>query len=362
MNAIHAHPWALLVLAIALAVLAAWVHYLYWTRKLTLPLEYASEETIETSDGSAIELRRVRVPEEGASGVPVLLVHGIGANHRNQDLAAGASLARHLSSAGRDVWLLTLRCGRSNARWSESSRMRFDAMARVDLPCAIDAVCARTGATQIDYVGFSMGGMLLYAAIGRTVDASRFRRAVTIGSPGALSPLVPIPRFVARLPHFLIPTLRLRFLSRLFAFAIGLVPSPFQRLVLNPKNASSSAKRLAMVNMVVDIPGALLADFLRWSAAKGALSFDGDPVLARLSALRTRALFVAGSSDFLAPPEAVRHAFEAWGSAHDAVIDKRWVLFGREGDRRDGFGHGDLAMGTRAEEEVFPVVRQFLDE
>src|SRR5689334_2995779 len=111
--------WTLTTLAlIALAALvlflfAAWAHLRFWTRRLTLSLEYASSEQILTPDGATIELRRVPIPgaAKKAALPPVLLVHGLGANHRNQDLHPDFSLARYLAARGRDVWLLTLRSG-----------------------------------------------------------------------------------------------------------------------------------------------------------------------------------------------------------------------------------------------------------
>jgi polyhydroxyalkanoate synthase subunit PhaC len=101
-----------IAVAAALLVLFTWAHLRYWVRCLTLPLEYVACEVLPTADGSRIELRRVpRATREGEALPPVLLVHGIGANHRNNDLHPDASLARYLAALGRDVWLVTLRSG-----------------------------------------------------------------------------------------------------------------------------------------------------------------------------------------------------------------------------------------------------------
>jgi hypothetical protein len=66
------------------------------------------------------------------------MVHGLSANHRNNDLIPDHSIARHLRAHGRDVWLLTLRSGHpmktwrarwrrpaSSARWCTSSVRRW---------------------------------------------------------------------------------------------------------------------------------------------------------------------------------------------------------------------------------------------
>ena len=49
-------------------------------------------------------------------------------------------------------------------------------MAEHDLPTAVAAILERTDAPQVDYVGFSMGGMLLYASLGHTLPAAQVRR------------------------------------------------------------------------------------------------------------------------------------------------------------------------------------------
>src|SRR5262249_34488993 len=92
-----------LVAEIALAAIALfaalsparWAPLRYWVRRLTLPLAYATTEQLDTPDGAHIELRRVPIPGdvEIAALPPVLLVHGLGANYRNQDLHPDYSLA-----------------------------------------------------------------------------------------------------------------------------------------------------------------------------------------------------------------------------------------------------------------------------
>src|SRR5262245_56346522 len=97
--------WALCVfVAIAFAIGVAVRHERYWVRRLSLELEYELVEKVEAPDGGVFELRRL--PRKGASdGEPILLVHGVACNHRNQDVHPDYSLARYLASLGRDVWL-----------------------------------------------------------------------------------------------------------------------------------------------------------------------------------------------------------------------------------------------------------------
>ncbi len=200
--------WELVVFAVATIVLVLGLtlaHVRFWVARLGMPLEYSLHEQLRCGDGAIVELRRVPIPDgvPRAPLPPVLLVHGLAANHRNQDLHPDYSLARHLAGLGRDVWLPTLRCGLP-LPWP-GHRIRFEAMARNDLPLVIDEVLARTGARQIDYVGFSMGGMLLYAVLDATVPRARFRRVVTVGSPAEVRPRLPVPRALRHVPWWLVP-------------------------------------------------------------------------------------------------------------------------------------------------------------
>ncbi|AGP33664.1 lipase [Sorangium cellulosum] len=352
---------ATLLVALALVALAAiglWAHLFYWVKRLTLPLEYSVEEVLRTEDGAPIEIRRVPVPpgaEAQPDLPPILLVHGIAANHRNQDIHPDYSLARHLATLGRDVWLLTLRSGRLLTRL-ERRNVRFSSMVRYDLPCAFDAILKRTGARSLDYVGFSMGGMLLYAALGRSVPEDRVRRVVIVGSPGRLGTPARLMRF---LPGRLLPGVPLRFMARSVAFASEWLPTPIHHAVANPRNVPPGVTRLALVNCIEDIPAALNADFAAWLASDGEIRVDGERVLDGLASAAAPALFIAGSADRIAPVSSVRAAFDAWGRDHPET-PKRFLVLGRDFGAREDYGHGDLAVGAYTGVELFEPIARFL--
>jgi polyhydroxyalkanoate synthase subunit PhaC len=347
-----------LVLAALVVATAFWAHLRYWVARLTLQLEYSEEDVLETGDGARIELRRVPRPPntpEQPGLPPVLLVHGIAANHRNQDMHPDYSLARHLAALGRDVWLLTLRSGRLLNR-IERRDVNFAAMARYDLPCAIDSVLQRTGSHQLDYVGFSMGGMLLYAALARSVPEERARRVVIVGSPGRIAAET---RLVRLIPRRLLPGVPLRLLARSVAFASEWVPTPLHHAVANPTNMPPGVTRLTLVNCIVDIPASLNADFLAWAAGDGEIRIDGERVLDGLASVSVPALFLAGNADRIAPVSTVRAAFDAWGSARPDT-PKRFLVLGRDFGAGADYGHGDLALGVHAVVDLFAPIARFL--
>lgn len=336
-------------------VLAA-LHYRHWVRRLSIEMEYVLTERIETPDGAVIELRRLPFGE--TSGPPVLLVHGIGIDHRNNDAVPAASLARFLAAQRRDVWLLTLRTGIEHPTRKQRRVMRFDAMARHDLPMAVAEVQSRTSARAIDYVGFSMGGMLLYAALGDTIPEEAIRRVVILGSPGRLVPPFRLVSFLARAPRLIVPALPLRIPSRMIAFAADAFHTPIHHLVFNPRNVDRGVAPQTLMT-IRDIPAELMADFASFLADGGTVRFDGKDVLERVRHHRIPALFFAGGADYLAPIAAVSAAHDAWGSSVGPV-EKRLVLLDVTNAGTD-YGHGDLAIGRTARRDLFEPVLAFLE-
>jgi polyhydroxyalkanoate synthase subunit PhaC len=347
--------FALAALVLLFATLA---HQVFWRWRLSFAVHYCLVESFSTPDGSRFELRRLTPPVAAVSPTPILLVHGVACNHRNQDAHPDNSLARHLSALGRDVWLLTLRSG-LHLGFRQRCRTCFEAMAKYDVPMAVRTVLQRAGASSLDYVGFSMGGMLLYACLDRGVPQSSIRSAVLVGAPGRISAPVRVPRWLGSIPRWLIPTLPLRFLALAFAFVAEALPALVHRPILNPRNMSRRMTRLAMANCIEDVPGRLHADFIGWASRGGGIYAGGQPILEGLSLSRVPALFVAGSDDRIAPPDTVRDAFEAWGSACPSVR-KRILVLGRDHGTNDDYGHGDLAMGAQLARELFLPVAEFI--
>jgi polyhydroxyalkanoate synthase len=339
-------PW---LLVLALLVLAAWwAHLRFWSRRLSVQLSYELEETLRMPDGGRIMLRRIG---SGSSAQPpVLLVHGIAVNHRNNDLLPERSFARFLAEQGRDVWLLTLRSG-SGAR-TLRSRAAFKAMRDHDLPRAVAEVLSRTGHSQLDLCCYSMGGMVLYAALGRTLDPAQVRRVVAFASPGQVRPLgiLNLARFI---PRALTPPVPMRLVTRSLAFAHHLLPRTSLDFFYNPTNVPAHYARVSMMDLFEDIPGPLGADFVRWSADRGRVTVDGELVLEGLRAVNVPACFFAGTRDLLAPAELVRAAHDAWGRDHPDVEKQFFV--------REDYGHGDFALGSAALEDVYVPALAFLD-
>lgn len=346
--------------ALSLVGLLAGLHYLFWVRRLRVELDYHERFERRAADGLPYTLLRLPPPAAPREAPPVLLVHGIAANHRNIDAEADISLARYLAAEGRDVWLLALRSGDARLRWRERRRADFRSMLEHDLPEAVEFVLAQTKAPALDYVGFSMGGILLYGALGRSLEPERLRKVVTIGSPARVAPpLAGLRRLRRVVPRALLRVSGLRLGARMLAFAAEWFDTPIHRQIYNPANVARGVAQRAMVNMIHDIPPPLSADFASWALADGVVRVGEEDVLAHVGELELPARFFAGVADPIAPPASVRAAYEAWGAKREQV-DKQLVLMGRAHGCEQDYGHGDLAIGERAARELFVRVAEFL--
>jgi pimeloyl-ACP methyl ester carboxylesterase len=263
-----------------------------------------------------------------------------------------------LRAAGRDVWLLTLRSGMGLPR-KQWPHIRFSRMVRHDLPEAIAEVLRRTGQSQLDYIGFSMGGMLAYAALGRTVPLHQVRRVVIQGSPGKVVPPLQVLRLLRWCPKTVWPALPIRLAAQMTAPWSEFLQTPAQRLVCNASNMTPGAIRRVAAQGTHTVSPALQYQLYQWAfPCGGTLMLGGQPVLAGLAEVAVPVLFFAGRGDRLASPGAVAAAFEAWGSNLTAPI-RHLVVLDKVHAAAD-YGHLDLAAGREAAREVFAPIAAFL--
>jgi pimeloyl-ACP methyl ester carboxylesterase len=345
---------------VAIIVMLVVAHVVYWRRRFYVHADYEHEQVLDTEDGCTIVLHRLPRPEGAIVGPPVLMVHGLCANHRNNDLVPDHSLARHLRSRGRDVWLLTLRSGHPMRTRRARARVRFDHMVEHDIPLAIREVLRQTSATQVDYVGYSMGGMLMYAVVAHGDVCEQIRRVAIVGSPPILRVPWPLRGFMllgAAIPRSLVPTVPARFFAISLAFVSELVFTPLHRLLAGERAAiRRGLVPQAMASAIADLEGPLAADFCGWQARRdGHVTYRNTPVLDLLPAATMPALFVAGVLDPLGRVEGVRAAFEAWGAT-----EKELLVLGREHGARSDYSHGDMILTMHAPDEVFEPVARFL--
>ena len=327
--------------------------------------------TVRTEDGWTLQLDRYP-----GSGCPVLICHGIATRSQNLDVHGEHSLARALYRRGHDVWLVNLRgCGASHSE-SGDRAICLDDFVRHDAPAVINHIIGETGASQLDWIGFSMGGIVGTAVLGEPSGA-HLRTLTLIGTPlrGASSPFLgPLMRLGLYLfrRRGAVP---LRMFSRLGARLPRWLVGPFLRPIMNLSNVPWRPARLVLDQTVEDIPIPLLNQMNAWrhQSTHHASSKDGkvDYISRLANAPAIPMHCISGTGDILGPllatlpglhhhrgPRRVR----VIGRGAQAQVD-RWapdevVASAHEHSQR--WGHLDLLLSADAPKEVFTPVADFI--
>ncbi len=325
-----------------------------------LPPE-AERITARTGDGWNIALVRYR-PRGEANGLPLLLCHGISANGRNMDLDAEHSLARWFAAQGRDTFTVSLRGGGDSdhpaPREGRSYRYTIDTFATEDLPAAIGRISELTGSAKVDYIGHSMGGLVGYIYLAR--GGAAINAAVTLGSPARFAlgemnerVLREIGKSVARN----IDTVDMPTIAHAVMPLHGYIKAPTDYLLYNPENVSRELWQRFIAVGLGTVSGGVLRQFGLWIREGAMLSADGAlDYRALLGQVRTPVLVVAGKADRTAPSPAAKAGYDYLGGP------KQFFVAGEENGFRHDYGHVDLIIGERADEELWPRLLSFLDE
>lgn len=291
---------------------------------------------------------------------PVLLCHGLAANRYTFDFEPPYSLAHALSEAGFDCYSVEWRGTGASAwprlgkRWWQYS---VDDHIRLDAPAVVRAVLEHSGASQLFWVGHSLGGLIGYGAAQGEVGA-KLRGMVTLGSPvffgrDRLLRVAIKLGAVAAWPF----GLRQRLMSLTLAPFLGRFTLPLSDVIINPQHVSPKIQRKVYARMISAMGARVLSQFRDWIEHDTFRSLDGSmDYRAGLPSLQLPLLIMGGSKDRLATQGAVERQFALAGSA-----DKTLLVFGKEhGDSQD-YGHGDLLFGTGVAQEVHPVIARWLE-
>jgi len=314
------------------------------------------------------EIFEVRGPErlavvrkrraEGDTLAPVLLVHGFGQNRYAWHMPE-RSFANYLADRGFDVFNVDLRGHGRSAELGSARSRGVDDYIRGDLPAVIDAVLARSGYAKTFMLGHSLGGLCSAAAGARLPE--KVAGVITVGSPHALGR-----------DHFVLGT-GLRLLHHTL-FSAGLFRGSQRRFPVDLIGKALHAARFAFDSKFAPIPvrgwhpgsfeAGELASYVRSFDSESFSTVDDLIVLAATGELRSRIdgssythaieqstlplLAVCGTFDLLANPGAVKPLFDRSHSR-----DKQYV--------KVDAGHGDMLVGSKAPEDVWPVVSGWLE-
>jgi poly(3-hydroxyalkanoate) synthetase len=344
--------------ALALALLPSCV-VLRTAYEEPLPAE-AEVVLARTDDGVDLAVLHYKPVGPPRAGPPVVLCHGISGNARHFDLDADHSLARWLAARGYDAWSMSLRHTYDSrlpagAHPDGTQPTNLDTYGGHDLPAVFAEVKRRTGQAQVDYVGHSMGGLVLYVYL--ATSGTDVRRAVLLGAPARLRFGGGIESFVrarSELSPWLpdVPNGRWAPLY----FPLQGVETPIDLLVMNPQNIANDTWHRFVVTGTADMASGVLGQFWLGIAHDRFESADGKvDYLAALAHTKVPMLFVAGKDDRIALASGVKAAYDVAGG------EKKFILLGEENGALHDYGHVDMLVGERAPQELWPQVDDWLE-
>lgn len=311
------------------------------------------------------QLAAYRYPNR-SKGYPVLLVHGLGTNRFDVDFPDSRySIAKFLHKRGFDVWIVELRgTGQSHKPGLITRTLSryltdwtFDDFVFKDLPAVVDYIRKKTGRKKLHWVGHSLGGTLIYAAIetmGNAVCAS----GVTLGAAMSATAKIGLIKFLLKIDPLAerMPFLPTRHLARMAApMARWLAPME-DNFFYAIDNVEMQMIETALKVAVENVSSPLFLQLHDWYKNNHFRALDR-PFSYRdnLKMIKAPFLVCAGSVDGLTGYPDVHFAFRRIGSRK-----KRFRVFSRESGCRTEYGHLDLVMGKNARREVFPVIADWL--
>ncbi len=318
------------------------------------------EHIATTADGWNIHLHRYP-PRDDGPGQPLLFVHGMGANRYNFDLNERLSLARAVSAAGFDAWVVELRGrGLSPVPAGKKAEWNFEDFLHQDLRAAVDLVRKITG-QPMHWVGHSMGGML-GVAFSEVFGEQDLRSLILFATPlmfGKKQFMIKAWGIVAQV-HRLLPTMDQEKWGRMMLPLMSRSSKAldfFMRYLANPDNIDDSTVPEIFKKLVANESSSIILQFSDWvrsgefrSADK---SFSYSEALQRV---RVPCFFVCGSNDRMAPPQYTSKLIDELGS--ETV---RMMVLSMENGFSIDYGHGDLIIGKYAPMEVYPLVIDWLN-
>jgi pimeloyl-ACP methyl ester carboxylesterase len=342
------------VLLVTLVAIGLAIVWFVGQQKLALPGEPATKLSVTTADGWTLSLW-YRAPKQVRFVEPILFCHGLANNHFFFDFGIQNNLMRAACALG-------FRCYAIDFRGSGSSlptvpgpfEVSIDDHIQFDAPAAVACVLKHAQAPQAIWVGHSLGGLIGLAAIPKQLKG-KIKALVTIGSPGFFHLDARTSRLLKG-ALWLCPwgQLDLQFIRWLAPFA-GLFR--FKKLLetaANADNLSADSRRWAAAHTFAPMWKGVLAQLETWTSRSVFVNTDNTiDYQKHISDIDVPALTIGGSVDQLASPEATQRL-------HERLPHSQYRLFGlTSGDSVD-YGHGDLILGNRAENEVFPVILAFV--
>ena len=277
----------------------------------------------------SVELAVTRLGMADASqarGVPVILLHGSFSNRRFWYSPKGVGLGAYLARAGFDVWLPEMRGHGLSVRNQQWRTNRVADYARYDLPAIAAFVREQSGQVP-HWLGHSQGGITLAAALGGQY----------LGEPAVASAAI----FGCQINRRYWP--------------LKIPPVEWGAYLLLKRCTQLSGVQLK--RGPEDEPVGIALETLRWNGFLGRFKDSERDWWAGLSEVQLPVLAVAAAGDQQTPEWACRKLYEQLGSEQ-----RQFIALGREQGFSSDFGHTEMLVSAPAQAEVWPLVRDWLEE
>ncbi|PJZ69420.1 hydrolase [Leptospira perolatii] len=359
--AVFASSFAILLSILLILLLLSYPILLDWISRFYGQVDIADEvHFARTKDGWNIALHR-HIPQQPIQELaPVIVVHGIATNKFVADLDKRHSLPYFLKLRGFEVFAVSLRGAGSSYHESNSGYedFTFDDLAKYDVPAIIEKVMAITGKPRINWVGHSMGAMIMYAYMGicKKEDKQKIACFVAMGGPGNLNHLgLSLIGLLSRFPRAR-KVLDLKFGASMLAPVAGEIFTPVDEMLYNPKATSGKTVKKVMKNAIENISEGVIEQFMSWIETKRMTSLNGFyDYIENQKEITVPSFFIAGAKDAIGTPETVRFVYER----AKAKVKKFYVVSKENGSSED-YGHGCLLLAEKAEDDLFPKIEEFL--
>ena len=338
-------------------------------------LRPCSESYTITQDGWRLGIRHIRPDVEDPSKLPVVLCHGLGLNGTFWTITQ-STLPQQLAAHGYHVFIPDMRgsgashrvglVGTINQKLLRQTAFleigdgdwNVDEEVRYDVPAILEFVRKETGQERVNWVGHSLGGMLMFAYLETSPEASRIANFVGMGSTVVQAEWPQTKMLGAnRALRGLLRVVSTGRMARPMMFARPPGLQSVDRLYYTASNVDrSTVNRFYGYTLENPGRGALkqLDPYLEYGtfvSADG--SFDYYDHLERVS---TPLLLIAGDGDIMSDIRSTQLTFESVSSK-----DKTLKRYGRVEGHIDDYGHCDLVWSRHAAREIFPDVIDWLN-
>jgi pimeloyl-ACP methyl ester carboxylesterase len=284
-------------------------------------------------------------------------------------------LPAQLTERGYEVYVFDLRASGENGRLGQNdlinrflretpfrergeSAWTVDDLVRFDIPAVLDYVERETGQARVNWIGHSLGGMMMFPFLELSPEPERIANFVGMGSTiiQATTPQKDMLRANMAIRGLLHVASAGRLGRPLTYFRMPGMES-IDRFYYTAENVDrQTISRFYGYTLEDPGPRALL-QFAPYLRNGHLLSADGRiDYSARLGEITTPTLMVAGAKDLISDVPSTRMTFDALAST-----DKTLDVFGKANGHVADYGHCDLAWSRYAPYEIFPVIIDWLD-